>query len=306
MKKRIFTLLCFALCCTLLPLAARAIPVYTVSAAVSGADRDAATEALDVLPGDTVTVTVSVIGGSYVGAACRLTYDAGKFVLDAAPEGWVQSTGSNVLSYFNVNGSNTNYADGTVLGTFTFRVKTSATAGTGRFTLSDSDVAVDWSEGWSNQPAKECAYSNASVNVLTAKAVQKETAEYVAGYSLVLVYTDDGKEHYAYDGAPMCDVTAAGYLFDDMTAYAHVYALVIQGSADLSKAAVSAAPAAGTAIYSHDVDASGVVTTADAAAVQSVYNTSVMADMLFVLRADVNGDKTVDITDAAEILHQQD
>ena len=303
MKKRIFTLvLCVALCSALFPLAARAIPVYTISAAVSGTDRDAATEVRDVLPGDSVIVTVSVTGGRYVGAACRLTYDEERFELDAVPDGWAQDTGSNVLSYFNVNGSDAYYTDGTALGTFTFLVKATAGEGIGSFTLSDTYVASDWSEGYSEQPAEECGVSNASVNVLSAKTAQKETTEFVAGYSLVLVYTDDGTELYAYDGVPMYDVTSAGYLYNDSSAYAHVYALVVQGSADLSKAAVTAALLGGTVTYSPDVDESGTVDQADAGAVQAVYNTSAMEDMLIILRADINGDKTVDIFDYAEII----
>lgn len=305
MNKKIFALLlCCALCCGLLPAVARADVGFTISAAVSCTDRNANTEALDLLPGDTVTVTVFVTGERYVGAACRLSFDADKFVLDTLPEGWAQDTENNVLSYFNVSGSDEYYTNGTLLGTFIFRVKSSAAAGTGSFTLSDTYVAADWSEGYSDQPAEECARFPASVNVLTAKAVQKETTEYVSGYSLVLVYTDYGTQPYAYDDAAMYDVSDAGYLFNDLD-YAHVYALVIEGAAELSRAA-AVEESAGTVSYSHDVDGSGTIEPADAIAVQAVYNTSAMTDMLVVLRADINGDKTVDIFDAADILRQRD
>ena len=303
MKKRILVLLlCSTLFCTLLSVTARAGAGYTISTVISCTDRDTATGALDVLPGDTVTLTVSVNGADFVGVACRLTYDEERFELDAVPDGWAQDTGSNVLSYFNVNGSDAYYTDGTALGTFTFLVKATAGEGIGSFTLSDTYVASDWSEGYSEQPAEECGVSNASVNVLSAKTAQKETTEFVAGYSLVLVYTDYGTELYAYDGVPMYDVTSAGYLYNDSSAYAHVYALVVQGSADLSKAAVTAALLGGTVTYSPDVDESGTVDQADAGAVQAVYNTSAMEDMLIILRADRNGDKTVDIFDYAEII----
>ena len=128
--------------------------------------------------------------------------------------------------------------------------------------------------------------------------------EYVAGYDLVLVYTDSNAA-FTYDGAAMYDVTSAGYKPEgEDKAYKHVYGLVVPAAADETK--VAAGTASATALtYGYDVNGNGTVADLDdAMVVVGVYNVRaayVPAKMKMVLQADVNGDKLVNVLDFGTI-----
>lgn len=137
---------------------------------------------------------------------------------------------------------------------------------------------------------------------ITAPVYVTEIKEdYVAGYDLVLVYTDSNAT-FTYDAAAMYNVTAAGYKYGNETAYQHVYGLVVAHTDADAVNKVAAGTASATSLtYGYDVNSNG--TTADlddAMVVVGVYNVRsayVLAKMEMVLKADVNGDKMVDVND---------
>lgn len=136
-------------------------------------------------------------------------------------------------------------------------------------------------------------------------AYEVETTEYVAGYKLVLVYTNSATR-FTYDGNTMLDVTAAGYSLNG-TAYNHVYAWIVK-FADYDKSEIGYTAAAAQQVgYTVDVNASGKVDLMDVNAVVCVYNAepAVMNDasiMAILLRADVDHSKVVDAFDYGAIL----
>lgn len=128
--------------------------------------------------------------------------------------------------------------------------------------------------------------------------------EYVAGYKLVLVYTNSNAA-FTYDTAAMYDVTAAGYKYQNTTEYGHVFGLVV-ANADAGAGKVAAGTGAfETLPYGYDVNGNGTVADLDdAMVVVGVYNVRaayVPAKMKMVLQADVNGDKIVDVGDFGTI-----
>lgn len=148
------------------------------------------------------------------------------------------------------------------------------------------------------------AYGEAAVTI-NEPAYEVETTEYVAGYKLVLVYTDSATR-FTYDGNAMLDVTAAGYSLNG-TAYDHVYAWIVKyDEYDKSEIGYTAA-AAQKVGYTVDVNASGKVDLRDVNTVVRVYNAepAVMDDasiMDILLRADVDHSKVVDAFDYGAIL----
>ena len=148
------------------------------------------------------------------------------------------------------------------------------------------------------------AYGEAAVTI-NEPAYEVETTEYVAGYKLVLVYTDSATR-FTYDGNTMLDVTAAGYSLNG-TAYDHVYAWIVKyDEYDKSEIGYTAA-AAQKVGYTVDVNASGKVDLRDVNTVVRVYNAepAVMDDasiMAILLRADVDHSKVVDSDDYGIIL----
>ena len=128
--------------------------------------------------------------------------------------------------------------------------------------------------------------------------------DYVSGYYMILVYTNDATT-FSYDGSAMYDVSSAGYKYGE-TAYTHVYAIVVKGvegdTAETLQAKVAAnmTPVAATLQYTLDVNSSNSVDLNDAVAVVAVYNakeTYMNGHMLIVLKADVNHDKVVNAAD---------
>lgn len=155
--------------------------------------------------------------------------------------------------------------------------------------------------------AKYTANSNYDVTVVTGTLTIKDptyvveiTEDYVTGYSLVLVYTND-KATFTYDGNTMYNVTSAGYKYNKADEYSHVYALVVNGTADTDKVAAGTTPVVEILNCSDlDVNKSGSVDLRDAVAVVAVYNaneTYMTKYMAIVLEADVNHDKHVSSDD---------
>lgn len=150
------------------------------------------------------------------------------------------------------------------------------------------------------------AYGEAAVTI-NEPAYDVETTEYVAGYKLVLVYTNSATR-FTYDGNTntMLDVTAAGYSLNG-TAYDHVYAWIVKYD-EYNKSEIGYTAAAAQKVgYTVDVNASGKVDLRDVNTVVRVYNAepAVMDDasiMDILLRADVDHSKVVDAFDYGAIL----
>ena len=117
-------------------------------------------------------------------------------------------------------------------------------------------------------------------------------ADYVPGYSLVLVFGED--EGYAYNGTKMFYVEAYG-----------AYAVLVEGAVtdEMIEEALTKTTDCETIRQSYDVNAEyvadGKVDLKDATAVYacSVLDFDVVEYMEMYLRADVNGDRVVDMTD---------
>ena len=148
---------------------------------------------------------------------------------------------------------------------------------------------------------------SATRGILTVSAPTYEVEvknDYVSGYYMILVYTNDATT-FSYDGSAMYDVSSAGYKYGE-TAYTHVYAIVVKGvegdTAETLQAKVAAnmTPVAATLQYTLDVNSSNSVDLNDAVAVVAVYNakeTYMNGHMPIVLKADVNHDKVVNAAD---------
>ena len=147
------------------------------------------------------------------------------------------------------------------------------------------------------------AYGSADVTINPPK-FETETREYVAGHSLILVYTDWDGMAFTYDGHTMYDVSAAGYVKDGKH-FENVYGVVVEGNADMTKLAFTAGTSAQVG-YSNDVNGSNKTDLQDVVATVGVYNarTEFMNDgkMMIVLRADVNHDKQVTSADTTQVL----
>ena len=153
-----------------------------------------------------------------------------------------------------------------------------------------------------------------------------EKFDWVTGWDVVLVYTNDIVPGFTYDGAKMYDVSALGYKYGttknaDGTVgtqgYTHVFGLVVAGDADITKVTSSNETAldinystmegnmpSGVAKARLDVNSSSSVELLDLVFVQGVYNvneTYMAQQMAIVLKSDVNGDKMVDTRDCALI-----
>ena len=173
--------------------------------------------------------------------------------------------------------------------------------GTITYTRADGETAGEYVI-----TANYTANANYDVTVVTgtltigAPVYVTEITEYVAGYKLVLVYTNSNAT-FTYANAAMYDVTSAGYKYNKADEYSHVYALVVNGTADTDKVAAGTTPVVEILNCSDlDVNKSGSVDLRDAVAVVAVYNaneTYMTKYMAIVLEADVNHDKHVSSND---------
>lgn len=162
------------------PISAVVVPEYSI---VAEADKT------EVVAGDDVTVTVTVKGGEYVGAAVKLAYDSDKFDLKTAPEsGW--NTTSTGYAYYNVNQSGGTFAKDTVIGTFVFTAKALSAEANTVVTLSNSYVAQSFDNGWSTDPANSVPDTDASVTI------KQDTLNVTEPTMSAITY--DGQQH-AFD-----------------------------------------------------------------------------------------------------------
>ncbi len=152
-------------------------------------------------------------------------------------------------------------------------------------------------------------------------------ADYVAGYRLVLVYTDVDNAFFNYGGANMFDVTARGYKYVDYNytentatesteAYKHVYGLVVPSIGryeataeyhDRYKSRVGYSfdmvDKPEKVVYDNDINLSEFLDVNDYSMTNGIYNVIFNSSRFAknFLKADVNGDKMVDSTDAGEV-----
>lgn len=163
-----------------------------------------------------------------------------------------------------------------------------------------------------------------------------ENLEYVAGYSIVLVYTNETGVSFKYGTDQMYDVTSFGYKYNNnnygngSTPYAKVFELVVKGVADNSLVYASNAQANQLSLpsgytnkmpdgqgyigneYVNDVNnterisGKSLVDMDDMTFIQSVYNTNsgnmAKTNMQKIIRSDVNRDKIVDNKDVNQSL----
>lgn len=336
-----------------------------------------------------VTVTVKVTGGVFSGAKYGLTYDTDKFAPVTPQSGATAKTAGNGYDHYYLDTSAAGTADGTVIGTYTFKALAQDTEVTGNFTLDSYAAAENMDDAFSGNETADAVSGPASVTIklipagstdpegltvfaddvekpydgnaygvtatanktgatiryrdasgsytltespkykdvgeytvyfkatlkgyadatgsatvkITEPVYHVESEEYVAGYSLVQIYTNTTGLKFTYDGRTMYDVTNAGYTPDTTTdTYTTVYAVVVEGSLDTTKVAYTASTtAAEKIVYSNDVNGSGKVDMNDTLSVVAVYNTRGITDanMMIVLRADVDHSKEVDASDWA-------
>ena len=150
-----------------------------------------------------------------------------------------------------------------------------------------------------------------------------EKSDWVTGYDIVLVYTNDTVPGFKYNDAMMYNLSGMANKYKyGTTEYTYVYGLVVYGDADITKV-VPSNIAALTIDYDgttdsvqivqssqYDVNSSTSTDINDLTAVQGTYNvgaeymdasTHAVTQMTVVLRADVNRDKKVDTIDCSQI-----
>lgn len=140
-------------------------------------------------------------------------------------------------------------------------------------------------------------------------------SDYVAGYKLILVYTDADRAYFTYGAKPMYDVTERGYKYTDYstgvavtsdTAYRHVFGIVVKadGSDYANKINYTTDALANPEriVYDMDVNLDGVYSANDYSAANGVYN-ALYADIFAknMLKADADGNKYVDTTDVERV-----
>lgn len=150
--------------------------------------------------------------------------------------------------------------------------------------------------------------------------------DYIAGYRLVLVYTNVDKAYFTYKGQEMYDVSDAAYKYYDydfttMTAtkddtdYKHIYAIVVEAEYGYEDTAENEAMYANNVefasetaksekiLYNSDINYTGELDVEDFSITNGVYNVLYRGKAFItrLLKADVNGNKLVDTEDARMI-----
>ena len=150
--------------------------------------------------------------------------------------------------------------------------------------------------------------------------------DYIAGYRLVLVYTNVDKAYFTYKGQEMYDVSDAPYEYYDydfttMTAtkddtdYKHIYAIVVEAEYGYEDTAENEAMYANNVefasetaksekiLYNSDINYTGELDVEDFSITNGVYNVLYRGKAFItrLLKADVNGNKLVDTEDARMI-----
>lgn len=241
----------------------------------------------------TYYVNYKVTKANYADVTGEVTFGIGQKAVTITPNDKSVTLGSTLPT---LDGSVTGLVNATDLGTITYTCSTFDNTKTG-----DYPITVAYTEN-SNyyvtvKPAK--------VSVYTPAYQVEYVNEYVAGYHMILVYTDSNAT-FSFDSKAMYDVTSAGYKYGD-TAYSHVYAIVVKGvegdteESVTAKIAVNMTPVAATLVCNTlDVNSSNSVDLRDAVAVVAVYNaneTYMTSYLPIVLKADVSHDKKVDASD---------
>lgn len=145
-----------------------------------------------------------------------------------------------------------------------------------------------------------------------------EKTDWVTGWDMVLVYTNDTVPGFKYNGKMMYNLSGLAEKYKyDTTDYTYVYGLVIYGDADITKV-VPSNEAANAIDYDgstdgiqatqpsqYDVNSSKNIDINDLVAVQGIYNVDGLymndTQMSVVVRADVNRDKKVNTMDCSQI-----
>ncbi len=153
-------------------------------------------------------------------------------------------------------------------------------------------------------------------------------ADYVLGKKLVLAYTNTPNVAFEYDGNYMIDVSAKGYLYNNVTSYTYVYAIVVDAlsagstvddyiTAGGMKDVKLTDPVASLVKLDMDINSNGELHLSDIISIYDTYN--VDEDDLFneasyssklvyarcmniILKSDVDGNKTVTGDDTEEVV----
>ncbi len=150
--------------------------------------------------------------------------------------------------------------------------------------------------------------------------------DYIAGYRLVLVYTNVDKAYFTYKGQEMYDVSDAPYEYydydfatmtatKDATEYKHIYAIVVDAEYGYEDTAENEAMYANNVefasetakpekiLYNSDINYTGELDVEDFSITNGVYNVLYRGKAFItrLLKADVNGNKLVDTEDAGMI-----
>ena len=240
-------------------------------------DKDAikATESLDV--------TVS-IDGAYYSIEYTFTYDADKFSCEADEDG-------DGAIYANMY-----VGDAGVLETYTLVAKNDIVSVSEGNHLTVNGTVVQYKEQVMNDIENVVTGDEMDVKI-SLNYTADVKVDYVSGYSLILVYGEDGG--YAYNGEKMFYVQAYG-----------AYATLVEDAASAEEIDVALSKTTGckNIARSYDVNASyvadGKVDLKDATAVYacSVLDFSVADYMELFLCADVNGDYVVDMVDINAVI----
>lgn len=150
--------------------------------------------------------------------------------------------------------------------------------------------------------------------------------DYIAGYRLVLVYTNVDKAYFTYKGQEMYDVSDAPYEYydydfttmtatKDTTEYKHIYAIVVDAEYGYEDTTENEAMYANNVefasetakpekiLYNSDINYTGELDVEDFSITNGVYNVLYRGKAFItrLLKADVNGNKLVDTEDAGMI-----
>ena len=246
-----------------------------------------ATDKTELKTNESLKLTVSISEDCY-SAEYTLTYDAGNFLCPADIDGDGEIS---VPPLFNVKAGE--------LATYNFVAKNEIQKVTEKEYFQVTGNVVEYKEQVLNNIPSSVVGSSATVKV-SLNYTAEVKADYVNGYSLVLVKGDSEEYGYAYDGAKMFYVEAY-----------EAYAILVAGEVDAATIdeKLSKSKDCETISQSYNVNAEyvtdGLVDLKDATAVYacSIKDfANVAAYMELYLRADVNGDYKVNVIDVNEVV----
>ncbi len=153
-------------------------------------------------------------------------------------------------------------------------------------------------------------------------------ADYVLGKKLVLAYTNTPNVAFEYDGNYMINVSAKGYLYNDVTEYEYVYAIVVDALPEGStvddyiaegnlKDVKLTNPVASLVTFDYDINSNGELHLSDIISIYDTYNVDeadlfneesyrdkliFARSMNIILKSDVDGNKTVTGDDTENVV----